>query len=123
MASKTSLVALVLTGALGLGGVTSHARRVDQRNVWVLNNTNREISELYVSPHESDRWGQDVLGQVTLPHGVGTVISFDSRSASSCIMDFRIVYRNGSVQVYNDGRNVCQILAVQFNDRTSIGLQ
>jgi hypothetical protein len=38
-------------------------------------------------------------------------------------MDFRIVYRNGSVQVYNDGRNVCQILAVQFNDRTSIGLQ
>ena len=89
MASKTSLVGLVLTGALGLGGHTSHAQRVDQRNVWVLNNTNREISQLYVSPHESERWGQDVLGQVTLPHGLGTVVSFDSRSATSCVMDFR----------------------------------
>lgn len=123
MASKTSLVGLVLTGALGLGGHTSHAQRVDQRNVWVLNNTNREISQLYVSPHESERWGQDVLGQVTLPHGLGTVVSFDSRSATSCVMDFRIVYRDGSVQVYDDGRNVCLILAVQFNARTSIGLQ
>ena len=122
MASKTLLVALVLTGGLSLGGVTSHAQRGDQRNVWVLNNTNREISELYVSPHESNSWGQDVLGRVTLPHGVGTVISFDSRTASSCVMDFRIVYGNGSEQVYDDGRNVCLLLAVQFNARSSIGL-
>src|SRR5262245_49962982 len=123
MASKTLLVALVLTGALGLGGVTSHAQRVDQRNVWVLNNTNREISELYISPHESYSWGQDVLGRGTLPHGIGAVISFDSRIGSSCIMDFKIVYGNGAVQVYDDGRNVCTLMAVQFNARTSIGLQ
>jgi hypothetical protein len=122
MASKALLAALVLTG-LGLGGATPHAQRVDQRNVWVLNNTNREISELYVSPHESSRWGQDVLGQATLPHGIGAVVSFDSRIGTSCVMDFKIVYGNGSVQLYEDGRNVCVVLAVQFNARTSVGLQ
>jgi hypothetical protein len=117
------LVVLVLAGAVGLGAVTSHAQRVDQRNIWVLNNTKREISELYVSPHESYSWGQDVLGSATLPHGIGAVVSFDSRIASSCVMDFKIVYGNGSVQVYEDGRNVCVLLAVQFNASTAIGLQ
>ncbi len=122
MASKALLAALVLTGAVGLGGVTSHAQRYDQRNVWVLNNTNQEISELYISPHESTRWGQDVLGRATLPHGIGTVISFNSQIGSSCVMDFKIVYENGSVQLYQDGRDVCLLLAVQFNARSSIGL-
>ena len=123
MASKTLLVSLAVVGAVGLGEVTPHAQRVDQRNVWVLNNTNREISELYVSPHESNSWGTDVLGRATLPQGIGTVVSFDSRIGTSCEMDFRIVYTDRSVQVYDDGRNVCVLLAVQFNARNSIGLR
>jgi hypothetical protein len=123
MSSNTLFGALVMAGALGLGGVASHAQRADQRNVWVLNNTYREIRELYVSPHERNSWGQDVLGQGTLPHGIGAVISFDPRISSSCVMDFKLVYGDGSVHVYEDGRNVCLLLAVQFNARASIGLQ
>ena len=120
---KALLVSLVLVGTLGLGGNASYAQRTDDRNIWVLNNTNREISELYVSPHESSSWGPDVLGRTTLPHGIGTVVSFDPRILSSCVMDFKIVYRDRSLQVSDEGRNVCAVLAVQFNVRTSVGLR
>ena len=54
------------------------------------------------------------MGRATLPLGIGTVISFNSQIGSSCVMDFKIVYGNGSVQLYQDGRDVCLLLAVQF---------
>jgi hypothetical protein len=109
--------------ALILVGVGSDAQRVDERNIWVLNNTNRKISELYVSPHDSTRWGADALGRATLPHGIGTAVTFDPRITTSCVMDFKLVFDDGREQVYEDGRNVCQLLAVQFNGQTAIGLR
>lgn len=103
-----------------LGQVSSHAQ--DERNFWALNNTGKTISSLYVSPHEHKSWGKDILGQAELPTGIGTVISFDPDVETSCLMDFRLVFRDGTEQTYVQGRNVCKLGAVQFNRSTSIGL-
>jgi hypothetical protein len=43
------------------------------------NRTGVEIYSLYVSPHESNAWEEDILGRDTLPNGEDVKITFDDR--------------------------------------------
>ena len=45
----------------------------------VHNATGVEIHELYVSPHSSNDWENDVLGRDTLPDGESVKITFNDR--------------------------------------------
>lgn len=91
----------------------------DLRNFWFLNNTGKTIERIYVSPHESFNWGDDVLGSANLPDGLGTIIRFNPRSRSSCYFDFRLIFRDRTMQTYVNGWNLCAVHAVQFNDGKS----
>ena len=108
----------MLSTAMGMS--RSHAP--DPRNFWLLNNTDKEITEFYVSPHTSNAWGYNILS-TTLPSGLGEVIVFNTNVRSTCLMDFKLVYADGTSQTYTQGRNVCVLTAVQFNSEISIGLQ
>ena len=59
--------------------VAGHARGGKQDFV-LHNETGVEIHELYVSPHSSNDWGKDILGQVTLKPGESVKITFDDRA-------------------------------------------
>lgn len=113
------LAGLSLATALLLGGTRLQAQ--DLRNFWLLNNTGKQITQFYVSPHERFLWGSDALGLTTLPDGRRTIIYFDPAWRSSCVMDFKLVFSDGTTQVYLEGRNVCLLNAVQFNWDDSIG--
>jgi hypothetical protein len=117
---RTVLVLLVLL-ALGVGVVKSQPQ-ADQRNFWALNNTHKEIREFYVSSHDSTRWGGDILGRATLADGMGTVVYFDSKIQTGCNFDFKIVFADGSAQQYLQGKDVCKIFGIQYNETESIGL-
>lgn len=115
-----SLRSILMVSGVLLG--ITQAQGADQRNFWVLNNTGKVINGLFVSAHESRTWGEDTLGQARLPNGMGTFVYFSAYAKSSCSMDFKLVFTDGTEQVYGQGRNVCQLGAVQFNDGVSIGL-
>ena len=53
--------------------------RVGKQDFVLHNETGVEIHELYVSPHSSNDWGEDVLGQDTLKPGESVKITFDDR--------------------------------------------
>jgi hypothetical protein len=114
--TRLTLIAIVIL----LGSGISVGQ--DRRNFWLLNNTGQVISNFHVSPHESNHWGKDVLGTGDLPNGIGAVISFASGVRTSCVMDFKLVFDDGTEQTYRQGRNVCSLGAVQFNRRDSVGL-
>lgn len=114
------LAGLSLVVAVVLGGARLQAQ--DWRNFWLVNNTGKRIMQFYVSPHESGIWGGDVLGLTTLPDGEQTFISFHSDRPSSCLMDFKLVFSDRTTQTYTQGRDVCQLRAVQFNWDDSIGI-
>ncbi|MBS1854154.1 MAG: hypothetical protein JST11_02220 [Acidobacteria bacterium] len=114
IAGAVSLAVLVV-----LPVAISHAQ--DPRNFWLLNNTGKTIREFYVSPHDSSRWGNDTLGRSAVPDGIGALIVFQG-SRGSCNMDFLLVFADGSKHTYGQGRNVCELGAVQFNRNDSIGL-
>src|SRR5690348_270050 len=102
-----------MSTVLLFGATVSHA---DQRNFIAINNTGRTIEHLYVSPHESNNWGGDVLGRFVLPSGYQTPIVFNPSFYSSCVMDMKVVFSDGSSQTYrNEPWDVCNTVGVQFN--------
>lgn len=124
MSLKRILVTLGLVTVATLALVTYQAtklRAADQRNFWFLNNTGRQIEQVYVSPHESGYWGSEVLGVAALPDGTGTVIVFSRNYRTSCVFDFKLVFDDRTVQIYTEGRNICSLHAVEFDSYTSQG--
>jgi hypothetical protein len=70
--------------ALGLAVIAlfvtaSALARTGKQDFVLHNQTGVEIHSLYVSPHSSDDWEDDVLGVDTLPSGESVKITFDDR--------------------------------------------
>src|ERR1700689_642894 len=90
-------------------------------NFWFLNNTGKELNNLYVSPHSQNSWGADVLGRAALPSEMGTLIIFPPAWRGVCHEDFKLVFRDGSSETYTQGLDVCQLHALQFDAATVEG--
>ncbi len=70
--------------ALGLAVIAlfvtaSAFARTGKQDFVLHNQTGVEIQSLYVSPHSTDDWEDDVLGVDTLPSGESVKITFDDR--------------------------------------------
>jgi hypothetical protein len=113
--------AVVLACALLVCMLPQLGSSQNRANFWFLNNTGKTVTSFNVSPHASQSWGGNVLGQATLPYEVGVVIVFPADVHHVCMEDFRLVFADGSSQVYQQGMNVCQLHAVQFNAATADG--
>ena len=60
--------------------VTASALARSGKQDFVLHNkTGVEIHSLYVSPHSTDDWEEDVLGVDTLPNGESVKVTFEDR--------------------------------------------
>ena len=70
--------------ALGLAVIAlfvtaSALARTGKQDFMLHNQTGVEVHSLYVSPHSTDDWEEDVLGVDTLPSGESVKITFDDR--------------------------------------------
>jgi hypothetical protein len=93
----------------------------DRRNFWLVNDTGETIREVHLSAHGTDdAWSADVLGDALLADGHGLKIVV--YGGSSCVIDFRIVYNDGSTEDYLQGRNLCKASAIQFYKGTNYAL-
>lgn len=110
---------MFLSAAVFLCVFAQQARPQSRANFWALNNTGKVVTNLYVSPHSAQTWGDDVLGQATLPTSLGVVIVFPPNVHHICVEDFKLVFQDGTSQTYQQGTNVCQVHAVQFNADTA----
>jgi hypothetical protein len=83
----------ILACALAAVSLTSSVAASSQRRVLdftLVNSTKYTILELYVSPTNDDKWGEDVLGEDILKPGEELEISF-SRGETTCMWDLKIV--------------------------------
>ena len=80
-----------ILGAALLAAVTFvlPARAGDQ-DFTLVNRTGVEIHKVYASPHSSDDWEEDILGDDTLSDGESVNITFSPllRAASICASSF-----------------------------------
>jgi hypothetical protein len=61
----------------------------------LVNATGVEIDKVFISPHSSDDWEEDILGQDTLPDGEKVEIKFH-RAEKAPLWDLRIEDKKGT---------------------------
>ncbi len=61
----------------------------------LVNQTGFEIHSVYVSPHDADDWGEDILGEDTLADGASVEITF-SRKEKTALWDLRVEDAQGN---------------------------
>jgi predicted HTH transcriptional regulator len=86
-----ALIALLAVSAL----FSSAAFAQGKQDFTLVNKTGVEIHELYVSPHSTDDWEEDVLGQDTLSNGDSVEITFSARERAK-MWDLKIVDGKGN---------------------------
>ena len=87
-----SLAACLL--ALLLAGGTARAETPGERDVIVANHAPQTINEIYISPASADHWGEDRLGEATLPPGHSLHIELGP--TRDCAFDVQVVYEDAS---------------------------
>ena len=86
----------------------------------LVNRTGFVIDQLFVSPHSSNNWGSDVLGQDVLPAGNQTDITFPN-GTRPCAWDLKVVYSDGGSATWMNV-NLCSISKVTlfYNRQTDV---
>src|ERR1051325_6931512 len=95
-----SKVALTL-GVIALFVTASALARSGKQDFICHNQTGVEIHWLYVSPHSSDDWEEDVLGRDTLPNGDSVKITFDDRD-KHVHWDLKVTDKDGNALEWYD---------------------
>ncbi len=112
-AEGLSSAALVLTlAAASMGGPALADRPEPGPEIVVLNHSHQAIDQLYVSPTDSDQWGENRLGNDSV-HPGGSFRLHLPRTIG-CNVDVQVVYRDAR-QEERDGENICRAARVSFD--------
>lgn len=88
------LVVLFVFGAFYFAAPTEASAQAAQ-DFTVVNKTGVEINALYVTPHNSKDWGDDILGADTLPVNQALDITFAPKEKAK-LWDLRIEDEDGA---------------------------
>lgn len=98
--SRRLLLTMMMFGALFVSGaMTSQASAQGAQDFRLINRTGVEIYALYVSPHTSADWGDDILGLDTLPADEAVDITF-ARKERATFWDIRIEDSEGNYIIW-----------------------
>ncbi|HTX58941.1 MAG TPA: argininosuccinate lyase [Verrucomicrobiae bacterium] len=108
-----SILQPALIAALAFAFWVAPAKAGDQ-DFTLHNNTKATMTSLYVSPHSSDKWGDDILGEDTLAPGDSVDVKFD-RDEDECNWDVKGEFKDGSTAEVDDV-DFCSVSEVNFHD-------
>jgi hypothetical protein len=106
-------VALFCIAAIGLSIATMSLAFAGDQDFTVVNKTGVEIHKLFVAPHSSDEWGEDILGKDTLGDGESVDIKFGNR-AKAAHWDLKIEDSKGNYVTW-ESLNLLEISKVTLH--------
>ena len=107
----------MLAGALTAGpSVQAQQARQD---FTLVNRTGYDISEVYVSPENTNDWEEDVLGKDLLENGERREITFH-RVGKACIWDLKVVYHDDDSSAVWHDINLCKVsrITIRYNKKS-----
>ena len=118
--TKNMFAVLVLVGFIFMSVTTGAAKNVNQtlnfnlgdQDFTLINSTGVEINALYVTPHNSKEWGEDILGADTLESGNELPIEFPNITKSK-IWDLRVEDEDGNYIEW-DNLNLIKISTIEL---------
>lgn len=87
-----------------------------ERELSILNHSDRVMNEIYISPSSADAWGEDRLGDATLPSGGG--IRLRLGRMRDCAFDIQVIYDDASRE-QQLGHDACKDKQVVFTGATA----
>ncbi|MFN2578447.1 MAG: hypothetical protein ABR607_12235 [Pyrinomonadaceae bacterium] len=93
-------IALALAALASLMTASALAR-TGKQDFTLHNQTGVEIHSLYVSPHSTDDWEEDILGKDTLDSGESLKITFDDRD-KHVHWDLKVTDKDGNALEWYD---------------------
>lgn len=113
--NRNMLAVFLTIGLLGAAAIATNAQA--GQDFTLVNKTGVEIYALYVTPHNADEWGDDILGVDTLAAGKTLDITF-ARKEKAKYWDLRIEDEEGNFIEW-ENLNLLQIdtLTLFYNNR------
>lgn len=108
---------LALLFALAAGGAARADQAPGDRDLTVANHSPQAINEIYVSPSSADHWGEDRLGDATLPPGHTERVKLGR--LRDCEFDVQVIYEDASREE-TKGFNVCRQHLLAFDGSAAI---
>lgn len=110
------IIGLLLAGAICFSANITKANQlsVNQQDLdfTLVNNTGVEIEALFISPHTTNEWEEDVLGVDTLPSGKSVFIKFPT-SETAEYWDLKVEDNEGTY-LYWKKLNLAEISVVKL---------
>jgi hypothetical protein len=106
-------MALLCLAATILSAITVTRAFAGEQDFTVVNKTGVEIHKLFVSPHSSDDWQEDILGKDTLPDGESTDIKF-AKGTKAAHWDLKIEDSKGNSLIW-ESLNLLEIATVTLH--------
>lgn len=79
----------------------------------LINNSSLKLVEMYVSPHEAEEWGENILAVASVDPGTEGMISISDGEAV-CDYDMRFVMENGND--VSGTQNLCELATFTLHD-------
>jgi pyruvate/2-oxoglutarate dehydrogenase complex dihydrolipoamide acyltransferase (E2) component len=92
---------------------SSSSEQGSKQDFTLVNETGVEIHKVYISPHDSDDWEEDILGRDTLPSGQSVDIKFN-RNEKAAMWDLRVEDSKGNAIEW-ENLNLLQISKVTLH--------
>lgn len=92
---------------------SSAASTAADQDFTLVNDTGVEIDKLYISPHNSDDWEEDILGADTMPTGQSLEIKFQ-RAEKAPLWDLRVEDSKGN-SIEWENLNLLEISKITLN--------
>jgi hypothetical protein len=93
--------AILITAVVALFISSSTLAAAGKQDFILHNQTGVEIHSLFVSPHDSNAWQEDILGQDTLPSGDSVKVTFNDRE-QKVHWDLKITDKDGNSLEWED---------------------
>jgi hypothetical protein len=114
MSKRFLFPVMAIVAALAMVALSNSVASADRRDFVLVNNSSVTFIEAYVSPSESDDWGEDVMPYDVLYPGESIDIVFDRFVAGTCLYDIKVIGADGSEGVLWKV-NLCTITTVTFS--------
>jgi hypothetical protein len=79
----------------------------------LINKSSLKLVEMYVSPHEQDSWGDNILADPSVDPGTEATVSITD-GETVCDYDMRFVMDNGND--VSGTQNLCELKTFTLND-------
>lgn len=99
--------------ALALLALTASPVMAEDLEFVLINNSSLKLVEMYVSPHEAEDWGENILSVPSVDPGTEGTISIADGEAV-CDYDMRFVMENGNDVAGT--QNLCELATFTLHD-------